>query len=182
MKVESLRQCHPCYPSSDSRSATASRIFARFGDLRAGTPGRRRPGKRPAAGQRQQRVLEDDRQPLHRAAQDSAEQCAVSSIGKGSLEIGSAENFRDKILAADAQGARRAPPNVANRLHRLFQRFSLANRTAAGLSRSQVHRRRSIPSASITGATYLLPFLMGKDPAMVHPDVNWYVPGPLGAN
>jgi uncharacterized protein (TIGR03790 family) len=35
--------------------------------------------------------------------------------------------------------------------------------------------------ASITGATYLLPLLMGKDPAMVLP-VNWYVPGPPGVN
>ena len=38
------------------------------------------------------------------------------------------------------------------------------------------------PYASITGATYLLPFVLGKQPAIVMPSVNWYVPGNMTAN
>jgi uncharacterized protein (TIGR03790 family) len=42
------------------------------------------------------------------------------------------------------------------------------------------------PQASINGATYLAPFLVDKNPAItpaiVSPDVNWYVPGPKRPN
>jgi uncharacterized protein (TIGR03790 family) len=38
------------------------------------------------------------------------------------------------------------------------------------------------PIASLTGATYLLPFILGKQPAVVMPSVNWYVPGNMKAN
>ena len=36
--------------------------------------------------------------------------------------------------------------------------------------------------ASLTGATYLAPFVVSRSPAMVMPDVNWYVPGPIPPN
>jgi uncharacterized protein (TIGR03790 family) len=39
------------------------------------------------------------------------------------------------------------------------------------------------PQASITGATYLGPFfVLRKDPSIVYPDSNWYVPGPTQPN
>jgi hypothetical protein len=36
--------------------------------------------------------------------------------------------------------------------------------------------------ASLTGATYLAPYIVSRSPAVVMPDVNWYVPGPRGVN
>jgi uncharacterized protein (TIGR03790 family) len=38
------------------------------------------------------------------------------------------------------------------------------------------------PAASLTGATYLAPFVIGRNPAIVAPSVNWYVPGGSDAN
>jgi len=38
------------------------------------------------------------------------------------------------------------------------------------------------PQASITGATYLTPHLLATSPAIVNPDINWYVPGPTKLN
>jgi hypothetical protein len=37
-------------------------------------------------------------------------------------------------------------------------------------------------TASITGATYLTPFVVSKNPAIVAPNNNWYVPGPIEVN
>jgi hypothetical protein len=39
-----------------------------------------------------------------------------------------------------------------------------------------------IPSASINGVTYLAPLLLAQNPAIVNPDINWYVPGPIRLN
>jgi hypothetical protein len=36
--------------------------------------------------------------------------------------------------------------------------------------------------ASLTGATYLAPYVVSRSPAIVMPDVNWYVPGPIAPN
>jgi hypothetical protein len=38
------------------------------------------------------------------------------------------------------------------------------------------------PLASLTGATYLAPLLLAENPAIVNPDSNWYVPGPVAPN
>ncbi len=37
-------------------------------------------------------------------------------------------------------------------------------------------------AGSLTGATYLAPYIVGRNPAMVMTKVNWYVPGPADAN
>jgi hypothetical protein len=37
-------------------------------------------------------------------------------------------------------------------------------------------------AGSLTGATYLAPYVVSRDPAMVMPNVNWYVPGPVATN
>lgn len=37
-------------------------------------------------------------------------------------------------------------------------------------------------AASLTGATFLSPFIMSNNPALVMPMINWYVPGPIGPN
>jgi hypothetical protein len=39
-----------------------------------------------------------------------------------------------------------------------------------------------IPLASINGVTYLANLILPKNPAVVLPDINWYVPGPLRPN
>jgi uncharacterized protein (TIGR03790 family) len=38
------------------------------------------------------------------------------------------------------------------------------------------------PFASLTGATYLAPLVLAESPAIVSPDSNWYVPGPVAPN
>ncbi len=38
------------------------------------------------------------------------------------------------------------------------------------------------PSASINGATYLAPLVLAQSPAILNPDINWYVPDPNAAN
>jgi uncharacterized protein (TIGR03790 family) len=38
------------------------------------------------------------------------------------------------------------------------------------------------PFASVTGATYLLSYIIGNNPAIVSPNSNWYVPGKFGPN
>jgi uncharacterized protein (TIGR03790 family) len=37
-------------------------------------------------------------------------------------------------------------------------------------------------TASITGATYLTPMIVGENSAIVAPNINWYVPGPIDPN
>jgi hypothetical protein len=39
-----------------------------------------------------------------------------------------------------------------------------------------------IPLASINGVTYLTNLMLPKNPAVIFPDINWYVPGPLRPN
>jgi uncharacterized protein (TIGR03790 family) len=38
------------------------------------------------------------------------------------------------------------------------------------------------PHASITGVTYLAPVMAARSPAVVMPNINWYVPGPIAPN
>jgi uncharacterized protein (TIGR03790 family) len=38
------------------------------------------------------------------------------------------------------------------------------------------------PIASLTGATYLTPYITSQNPAIVMPTVNWYVPAPIDPN
>ena len=38
------------------------------------------------------------------------------------------------------------------------------------------------PDASLTGATYLAPLILAQSPAIVNPDINWYVPSPTRPN
>lgn len=38
------------------------------------------------------------------------------------------------------------------------------------------------PTASLNGATYLAPLMLAQSPAVVNPDINWYVPGPSRPN
>jgi uncharacterized protein (TIGR03790 family) len=38
------------------------------------------------------------------------------------------------------------------------------------------------PTASLTGATYLAAYMASENPAIVRPDINWYVPGPIEPN
>jgi hypothetical protein len=46
----------------------------------------------------------------------------------------------------------------------------------------QVFPKQFAPTASLTGATYLTPFVTSNNPALVEPNINWYVPGPIEPN
>lgn len=37
-------------------------------------------------------------------------------------------------------------------------------------------------TGSLTGVTYLAPYIISRDPALIMPNANWYVPGPVAAN
>ncbi len=38
------------------------------------------------------------------------------------------------------------------------------------------------PDASLNGVTYLSSFILSQNPALMRPDINWYVPGPIAPN
>lgn len=99
---------------------------------------------------------------------------------KGNLENGSAENLRTKILAPLLE----AMKNRGLTTHIDYIVYSSDFPWRVDLTPvypDHKFTRPWDPQASITGATYLLPLLMAKDPAIVLP-VNWYVPGPPGVN
>ena len=99
----------------------------------------------------------------------------------GNLETGSAENFRTKILV----------PVLKALDDRKLTRRSTTSFTPA-ISPGELICSRSFPTtnsqlrvdsaASITGATYLLPYVDGQRPGDGPANVNWYVPGPPGVN
>jgi hypothetical protein len=100
---------------------------------------------------------------------------------KGSLGICSGKNFREQILlpALKAIDDRRLTPQIDYVVYssdfpwrmELQDAFPEAKFTAP-----------FDPRASITGATYLTPLMVSKNPAIVMPHVNWYVPGPSEIN
>jgi len=100
---------------------------------------------------------------------------------KGNLEMGSAANLRDKILlpALKALDDRRLTPQID------YIVYSSDFPWRVDLQPVFPDHKFSVPfdpAASITGATYLLPFILGKNPAIVAPTTNWYVPGPIEPN
>jgi uncharacterized protein (TIGR03790 family) len=99
---------------------------------------------------------------------------------KGNLESGAAENLRTKIL----EPVLAAMKDRQLTLHIDYIVYSSDFPWRVELKSvypDQEFKKPFDPQASITGATYLLPLLMAKDPAIALP-VNWYVPGPPGVN
>ena len=101
---------------------------------------------------------------------------------KGSLEIGSAAALHDKILTPTIQAL--DDRRLTMQIDYLVYSSDFPWRVELQLLFPD-HKFTGPfdPYASITGATYLLPFILGKDPkAIVAPNVNWYVPGPIAPN
>ncbi len=101
---------------------------------------------------------------------------------KGSLEIGSAARLRDEILMPTIKAL--DDRRLTMQIDYIVYSSDFPWRVELKLLFPD-HKFPSPfnPYASITGATYLLPFILGKDPAaIVAPNINWYVPGPIGPN
>ena len=99
---------------------------------------------------------------------------------KGNLEIGSAENLRTKILTPVLEAMKSR--DLTSHIDYIVYSSDFPWRVElAPVYPDHKFTKPFDPQASITGATYLLPLLMAKDPAVVMP-VNWYVPGPPGVN
>ena len=100
---------------------------------------------------------------------------------KGSLDIGSAADLRNKILLPTLQvlDERRLTQQID------YLVYSSDFPWRMDLKHLMPDSKFSTPFdpyAAITGATYLLPYILGKNPGVVMPTSNWYVPGPTAPN
>lgn len=100
---------------------------------------------------------------------------------KGSLEGGSGARFRDEILqsAIKALDDRHLTMQVDYLVYSTDFPWWL---DIQSIYPDHKFKAPFDPKASITGATYLLSYIIGNQPSIVMPDVNWYVPGLVGAN
>ena len=99
----------------------------------------------------------------------------------GSLGIGSAERLREKVLlpTLKVMDERR----ITQQIDYLVYSSDFPWRVELQpLFKDHKFTGPFDPYASITGATYLLSYLIGNSPRVVMPDVNWYVPGAFGPN
>ncbi|HVT26802.1 MAG TPA: hypothetical protein VHE81_02180 [Lacipirellulaceae bacterium] len=100
---------------------------------------------------------------------------------KGSRESTSAESFRERILlpALLAMDQR----HLASQIDYIIYSSDFPWRIDM---RHMFASVKPLPNlsfiASLTGATYLAPFVLSENSAIVFPDTNWYVPGPTDAN
>ncbi len=100
---------------------------------------------------------------------------------KGSLEGGSGARFRDEIL----QPALKALDDRHLTMQIDYLVYSTDFPWWLDIQSIYPDHKFTVPfdpHASLTGTTYLLSYVIGKQPSMVMPDVNWYVPGLVGAN
>ncbi|MCC7474967.1 MAG: hypothetical protein IT425_06195 [Pirellulales bacterium] len=100
---------------------------------------------------------------------------------KGELEIDSAVNFHDKILypTIKALDERQLTQQIDYLVYSSDFPWRL---NVSPLMPNEKFTVPFDPYASLTGATYLLPYILGNSPALVMPNSNWYVPGKAGAN
>ncbi|HEX3601519.1 MAG TPA: TIGR03790 family protein, partial [Lacipirellulaceae bacterium] len=100
---------------------------------------------------------------------------------KGSLDSDSGVNFRDKILAPIIRTL--DDRHLTTQIDYIVYssdfpwRFGLR-----AVYPDHTFTDPFDPWASLTGVTYLLPFILGNHPEIVMPTVNWYVPGPTEMN
>ncbi len=100
---------------------------------------------------------------------------------KGNFGTITAEEFRDGILVPTlmAMDSRHLTPQIDYvvyssdfpwriDMHQMFAKQTLPPELD--------------PSASLNGATYLAPLILAQSPAVVYPDINWYVPSPNKLN
>ena len=100
---------------------------------------------------------------------------------KGSLEIAQGENVRDKIIMPVLKAL--DDRHLAAQIDYIVYSSDFPWRVELRpIFPDHKFDAAFDPSASLTGATYLLPFIVGKNPLIVEPGVNWYVPGPLAPN
>jgi uncharacterized protein (TIGR03790 family) len=100
---------------------------------------------------------------------------------KGNLEIGSALKWRDTVLrpAIKALDERRLTAQIDYFIYSSDFPWRIEIQP---LFQDHKFQGPFAPFASITGLTYLMPFVNGNDPNLVGPAVNLYVPGPIEAN
>lgn len=100
---------------------------------------------------------------------------------KGSLEGGSGARFRDEILqpALKALDDRHLTMQVDYLIYSADFPWWL---DIQSIYPDHKFKAPFDPNASLTGTTYLLTYVIGKQPSIVMPDVNWYVPGLNGTN
>jgi uncharacterized protein (TIGR03790 family) len=100
---------------------------------------------------------------------------------KGSLETASGENFRDKILLPVMQtlDERKLMPQIDYIIYSSDFPWRVDLKP---IYPDDKFTSPFDPIASITGATYLLSFILHKEPAIVMPSNNWYVPGDMSGN
>jgi uncharacterized protein (TIGR03790 family) len=100
---------------------------------------------------------------------------------KGSLEDGSALNLRDKILhpVIKALDDRHLTPQIDYIVY--SSDFPWRVNLQYAFPKHEF-KAPFDPMASITGATYLMPLLLGNRPELVQPGINWYLSGPIGKN
>jgi hypothetical protein len=100
---------------------------------------------------------------------------------KGSLGKCKGSNFRQRILAPAIQAMedRKLTPQIDYIVYSSDFPWAV---DLQSLFPGEVFPKQFAPTASLTGATYLTPFVMGKNPAIVAPNINWYVPGPIEPN
>ncbi len=100
---------------------------------------------------------------------------------KGNLESESGSKFRDKILMPiiDTLDGRHLTPQIDYIVYSSDFPWRIPLQS---IYPDHKFKGPFNPIASITGATYLLPFIISKKPEIVMPNVNWYVPGPTAPN
>ena len=97
---------------------------------------------------------------------------------KGNLEIGSALNWRDKILRPALKALE--DRHLISQVDYIVYSSDFPWRVELQpLFPNHKFQGPFDPFASITGVTYLMPFVNGNDPNLVGANVNLYVPGPI---
>jgi uncharacterized protein (TIGR03790 family) len=100
---------------------------------------------------------------------------------KGSLGACSGKNFRDQILmpALKAIDDRKLTRQIDYLVYSSDFPWRMELRSVFP---KDEFKAPFDPIASLTGATYLLAYMASENPAIVMPNVNWYVPGPIEPN
>jgi uncharacterized protein (TIGR03790 family) len=100
---------------------------------------------------------------------------------KGSLGACSGKNFREQILmpALKAIDDRKLTQQIDYLVYSSDFPWRMELRSVFPNDKFEVPFD---PIASLTGATYLAAFMASENPAIVMPNVNWYVPGPIEPN
>jgi uncharacterized protein (TIGR03790 family) len=100
---------------------------------------------------------------------------------KGSLGECQGKNFREQILlpAIDVLEKRKLTPQIDYLVYSSDFPWKIQLKS---IYPNEEFKAPFDPIASLTGASYLTPFVTNQNPAIVMPSVNWYVPAPIDPN